>query len=172
MRLHFNETLETTLPNVLYYRSTPGYKHSTVHVILHQPMSRPDREGRSPSKGFFDDGRDVREVVDIGMIWQPFATKNAVELTLGRSHDFSVPSHCEEKAVQHGDCLQAGKNILLSGSMMTRTVFAIPAGNNQWEDLNGANKARHTKINKRHGVVNDFHVNSLFVQSFQVVQTR
>ena len=105
-----NETSVTIPPDILYYRSTTGNKHSTVVVIFHQPMSRPDREGRSPPKGLLDDGRDVREVVHIRMIWQSLATENAIELALGGSQDFRVPSHCEEEAVQSGDCLQAGKN--------------------------------------------------------------
>jgi hypothetical protein len=94
-------------------------------------MSCPDGERRSPSKGLFDYGRDIREVVDIRMIWQSFATKNAIELRLGCSHDFRVPSHCEEKAGQCGDHLQAGKSNPLSGLAKTRTVSDIPVGNNK-----------------------------------------
>ena len=94
-------------------------------------MSRPDRKGRSPPKGLLDDGYDVREVVDIGEIWQSLATKNAIELALGRSHDFRVPGHRKEKAIQHGDCLQANKSSLIAGSTNTRTVSDIPTGDNQ-----------------------------------------
>ena len=60
-------------------------------------MSRSDGEG-GPSKCLLNDGHDVREVVDIGMVWQPFTTWNTVESMLGHSHNVRVPSHREKKA--------------------------------------------------------------------------
>jgi hypothetical protein len=126
VRTHFNETLVATPPNIIQNHSTTGYEHSTVLVVLHQPMSRPDREGRSPSECLLDDGHDVGEVVDIRMIWQSLATKDVIKLTLSSSHDFRVPGHCEEKAVQRRDCLRADKNRWFSGSTKTLTVSDIP----------------------------------------------
>jgi hypothetical protein len=157
-----------TAPNVLQYRGTTRHEHPTILVVLHEPVGRADREGRSPSKGFLDNGRDVREVVDICMVWQSLATQNAVELTLGYSHDVSVPSHCEEKTIQHRDRLEVGKNSQLAGPTTTRTVSDIPTGDNQggWDDR----KTRYTNIHKSHSVANGFHVDSFFVQSF--LQTR
>ena len=95
-----DETLVASPPNILHYRSATRYKHPTIFIILHQATGPPDRSGTSPPKGLLDDSHDVREIVDIRMIWQPFAAQNTVELTLGRPHDVCVPSHYEEKTLK------------------------------------------------------------------------
>ena len=102
------------------------------------------------------------------MVWQSPAPKNAIKLALGRSHDFRVPSHRKEKAIQHGDRLGVGKDSLLAEPTTTRTVSDIPTGDDQggWDD----GKTRYTKVHKSRSVVNGFHVETFFVQNF--LQTR
>jgi hypothetical protein len=57
------------------YRSATRDKRPTTHVAFHQPMSRSDGEGvGNPQKCFLNDGHDVRKVVDIGTVRQPFTT--------------------------------------------------------------------------------------------------
>ena len=103
-----DETLVASPPNILHYRSTTRYKHPTIFIILHQATGPPDGSGTSPPKGLLDDSHNVREIVDIRMIWQPFAAKNTVELTLCRSHDACIPSHCEEKTIKYSVSLEGG----------------------------------------------------------------
>ena len=69
-----------------------------VYIIFHQTVTQSDGEGGSPSKSLLDDCHNVREVVDIRMIWQSFAAYDIVEVALGRFHDVRIPSHCEEEA--------------------------------------------------------------------------
>ena len=108
--IHLDETLVASAPNILRYRSAARYKHPTIFIILRQATSPPNRAGGSPPKGLLDDGHDVREIVDVRMVWQPFASQNTVELTLGRSHDACVPSHCEEKTIKYSVGLEEGEN--------------------------------------------------------------
>ena len=94
-------------------------------------MSCADRERGSPSAGLLDDGHDVREAVDIGMIWQSLATQDIVELMLGRSHDFRVPSHRKKKAIKHSIGLDGRKKCQLAEAITTRTVSDIPTRDDQ-----------------------------------------
>ena len=133
--LRLNEVLAATPPNIFQYRSTTGYKYPVVFIISHQPMSPPDRDGRSASEGLLDDGHDVGEVVDIRMIWESLATQNVVELTLGRSHDFRVPSHRKKKAIQHSAGLDGRKNFQFAEAIASpHTVSDIPTRDDQEED--------------------------------------
>ena len=105
-----DETLVASAPNILHYRGAARYKHPTVFVILRQATSPPNRAGGSPPKGLLDDSHDVREIVDVRMVWKPVAAQNTVELTLGRSHDICVPSHREEKTLKCSVGLEEGEN--------------------------------------------------------------
>ena len=91
-------------------------------------MDTSDWGGRCPSECLFDDGRDVGEVINIGVIWQPSATQDAVQLTLGCSHYIRAPGHCKEKTAQYQAGLEGSENHQLADTMITRTVSDIPAG--------------------------------------------
>ena len=106
-----DETLVATPPNILHYRSAARYKHPAIFIVFRQATGPADRSGTSPPKGLLDDSHNVREIVDIRMVWQPVAAQNTVELTLGRSHDACVPSHCEEKTIKYSVSLEGGEII-------------------------------------------------------------
>ena len=135
-----DELLRPFLPNVLQHRSAARDKHPMIHVVFHQPMRHSNGEGGSPPECLLNDGRDVREVVDIGMVWQSFTTENTVELALGRSHDFRVPGHREEKATEGSVGLAGGEYDRGAGAVVIHTVSDIPVrdgqkeGNGRWED--------------------------------------
>ena len=82
-------------------------------------------EGWSPSESFLDNGHNVREIINVGMIWQPSTTNHAVELTMGRSHDIRVLCHCKEKTCQRSVSLRGSENGLLREATVRPMVSDI-----------------------------------------------
>jgi hypothetical protein len=85
--------ITTNCPDILNDGGPSGNEIPAVYVILSRSVGDRDGGRRVPSKDFFHNGVDVRQIISIREIRKPSFVDNAIQFLLGFLHRSGIESH-------------------------------------------------------------------------------